>query len=107
MEPSPSRTVPSDWGITARTECRWKTQKSASAGLWKSREVEKSKSRLSHLAWKSRKLRGIPTFPQPLRLLAINRNRTCHLLLKPDVLICHQQSQSFTSTAPSGNLPVL
>src|SRR5215472_6799721 len=91
MEPSPSRTVPSDWGITARTGCRYKTQKSARAGLWKRREVEKSKSRLSHLAWKSRKGRGIPTFPQPRRLLAINLNRTFHLLLKPDILICHQQ----------------
>jgi hypothetical protein len=41
-------------------------------GLWKSREVEKSKSRLSHLAWKSRKKRGITTFPQPRRLREIN-----------------------------------
>jgi hypothetical protein len=32
-------------------------------GLWKRRVVEKSKSRLSHHAWKSRKPRGIPTFP--------------------------------------------
>jgi len=30
--------------------------------LWKRRSVEKSKSRLFHLAWKSRKERGIPTF---------------------------------------------
>ncbi len=36
--------------------------------LWKRREVEKPQSRLSHLAWKSPKVRGIPTFPQ-LRLL--------------------------------------
>src|SRR5215472_17819278 len=102
MEPSPSRTVPSDWGITARTGCRYKTQKSARAGLWKRREVEKSKSRLSHLAWKSRKVRGIPTFPQPRRLLAINRNRTFHLLLNPDILICHQQYFSPQSNQISG-----
>jgi hypothetical protein len=31
----------------------------------------KSKSRLSHRAWKSRIVRGIPTFPQP-RLLLVN-----------------------------------
>jgi len=37
--------------------------------LWKRRSVEKSKSRLFHLAWKSRKKRGIPTFPQPRLLL--------------------------------------
>ena len=30
--------------------------------LWKRRSVEKSKSRLFHLAWKSRNNRGIPTF---------------------------------------------
>jgi hypothetical protein len=38
-------------------------------GLWKSRGLEKSKNRLSHPAWKSRKVRGIPTFPQPRRRL--------------------------------------
>ena len=32
--------------------------------LLKRRSVEKSKSRLSHRAWKSRKVRGIPTFQQ-------------------------------------------
>jgi hypothetical protein len=37
-------------------------QKKIGDGLWKRREVEKSKSRLSHPAWKSRKPRGIPTF---------------------------------------------
>jgi hypothetical protein len=31
----------------------------------------KVKKRLSHPAWKSRKLRGIPTFPQPRRLREI------------------------------------
>lgn len=31
------------------------------------------------------------TFPQPRRLLGINLNRTFHLLLKPDILICYQQ----------------
>src|SRR6516162_9840110 len=33
--------------------------------LWKRRAVEKSNTRLFHRAWKSRKHRGIPTFPQP------------------------------------------
>ena len=41
-------------------------------GLWKRRGVEKSKNRLSHPAWKSRKPRGIPTFPQSRRLREIN-----------------------------------
>jgi hypothetical protein len=35
--------------------------------LWKSRALEKSKTGLSNRAWKSRKRRGIPTFPQPPR----------------------------------------
>src|SRR5690349_15332774 len=56
-------------------------------GLWKRRWVEKSKSRLSHPAWKSRKERGIPTFPQP-RLLLVNLNRTDHVLRKADIFIC-------------------
>src|SRR5262249_44045411 len=43
-------------------------KKAAGDELWKRRSVEKSKTRLFHLAWKSRKPRGIPTFPQ-LRLL--------------------------------------
>ena len=34
---------------------------------WKSQEND-----LSHPAWKSRKPRGIPTFPQPRRLREIN-----------------------------------
>ena len=38
--------------------------KTAAPPQWKRRSVEKSKSRLSHLAWKSRKRRGIPTFPR-------------------------------------------
>jgi len=35
------------------------------------RQAEKSKKRLSRLAWKSRPPRGIPTFPLPRRRLAI------------------------------------
>src|SRR5439155_19547176 len=50
--------------------------KSRRDGLWKRRGVEKSKTQLFHPAWKSRKVRGIPTFPQP-RLLLVHQ-------LKPD-----------------------
>src|ERR1035437_2153924 len=47
---------------------------------WKRRAVEKSKSRLSHRAWKSRKVRGISTFPPPRRLREINETGhfTCY-----------------------------
>src|ERR1019366_4135921 len=37
--------------------------------LWKRRALEKPQSRLFHRAWKSRKVRGIPPFPQRPRLL--------------------------------------
>ena len=39
-------------------------------------------------AWKSRNVRGIPTFPPPRRRREINLNRTFHLLQKADLLIC-------------------
>ena len=61
--------------------------------LWRSRAVEKSQSRLSHRAWKSRTQRGIPTSPQPRRR-ATNLNRTSHLLQKPDIFTCYEQPHS-------------
>src|ERR1019366_10718241 len=60
---------------------------------WKRRAVEKSKSRLSHRAWKSRKVRGIPTFPPPRRLREINQNRTFHLLSHPDISCANDKVQ--------------
>ena len=48
------------------------------AGLWKRCELEKSQSSLFHFAWKSRKPRGIPTFPQP-RLRLVN-SETGHIM---------------------------
>jgi hypothetical protein len=60
--------------------------------LWKRRELEKSNTRLSHRAWKSRKHPGIPTFPPPrLRRLAKPQNRTFHVLQKPDIFTCYRQ----------------
>jgi hypothetical protein len=53
--------------VGGRPQKKWRRD-----GLWKRRGVEKSKNRLSHPAWKSRKPRGIPTFPQPRRLREIN-----------------------------------
>lgn len=93
MGPSRSPTVLSVWVTTARKECRWK--KSAGVGLWRRRKAEKSKNRLSRLAWKSRKPRRIPTFPPPRLRLAIDRNRTFHLLPKPDILICYQHQRFY------------
>src|SRR5260370_42379351 len=60
------------WVASTPRECRCRK---ASAGggqrLWKSRSVETPKQG-SHGAWKSRKERGIPTFPQPRRRRASN-----------------------------------
>jgi len=46
---------------------------------------------------KSRKQRGIPTFPQLRRLREITHNRTFHLLQKPDILICYQHANSLSA----------
>src|SRR5581483_5872556 len=93
MELSRLLTVPSVWGTTVRKECCWKTKKSERVGLWKRRKAEKSKNRLSRLAWKSRKPRAIPTFPQPRLLLAYQpkpdiscATKTGHFNLLPTVL---------------------
>src|SRR5215471_6319001 len=93
MERSRLLTAHSDSVTSARKECLWKKQNAARVGLWKRRRAEKSKNRLSLPAWKSRKKRGIPTFPQPRLRREINLNRTFHLLRKPDILICYEQRQ--------------
>src|SRR5260370_40382900 len=55
------------WVASTPRDCRCR-KASADGGqrLWKSRAVETPKQG-SHGAWKSRKERGIPTFPQPRR----------------------------------------
>jgi hypothetical protein len=58
---------------------------------WKRGAVEKSKSRLSHRAWKSRKVRGIPTFPPPRRLREINP--------KPDISLATKSGRRFNLLA--------
>src|SRR6267154_6370658 len=86
----PSPTDRSDWADTAPKESYCCTQWRGH-GLWKSRGLEKSQNRLSHPAWKSRKMRGIPTFPQPRLRLVNLKNRTDRVLRKPDILICYEQ----------------
>jgi hypothetical protein len=68
LQPRP--TDRTGWAATTHKARLWRKIKRGADGLWKRRGVEKSKNRLSHPAWKSRKTRGIPTFPQPrLRLV--------------------------------------
>src|ERR1700687_2252012 len=93
MERSPSLTDRSAWDATARKEI-YCCQTRPCHGLWKRRGLEKSKNRLSHPAWKSRKVRGIPTFPQPRRRLVNLKNRTDRVLRKPVILICYEQIES-------------
>src|ERR1700678_3090758 len=59
------------WGATTPRVCLGSV--AIGKRLWRSRAVEKSQSRLSHRAWKSRPKRGIPTSPQPRRRRVINR----------------------------------
>jgi hypothetical protein len=58
------------WDVTASNVLPSHPPPTKHAKLWKKRAVEKPKSRLFHHAWKSRKVRGIPTFPQLRPLLA-------------------------------------
>src|ERR1700674_5712940 len=58
------------WGATTPRVCLGSV--AIGKRLWRSRAVEKSQSRLSHRAWKSRPKRGIPTSPQPRRRRVIN-----------------------------------
>src|SRR5271170_1248724 len=58
------------WGATTPRGCLGSV--AIGKRLWRSRAVEKSQSRLSHRAWKSRAKRGIPTSPQPRRRRVIN-----------------------------------
>src|SRR5713226_6784720 len=82
------------WDASTRRARLWRRQSRRREGLWKRRGLEKSKSRLSHPAWKSRKLRGIPTFPQPRRRQVKLLNRTFHVLQKADILTCYGQGAS-------------
>src|SRR5258708_36440714 len=68
------------WVATTYKASPWARQNGRTKGRWKSRAVEKSKNRLSHRAWKSRKVRGIPSFPPARRLLEINETGhfTCY-----------------------------
>src|SRR5271165_4103814 len=69
-EPSASPTGRIGWAVIAPKAWPSRQRKlRRPKTLWKRRSVEKSKNRLFHRAWKSRKVRGIPTFPQRRRLL--------------------------------------
>ena len=57
------------------------TQNAPAKTPWKRRAVEKSQKRLSHRAWKSRPVRGIPTFPPRRRLLVYEESQKP----KPDI----------------------
>src|SRR6202453_1827765 len=59
------------WGATTPRVCLGSV--AIGKRLWRSRAVEKSQSRLSHRAWKSRPKRGIPTYTQTRRRRVINR----------------------------------
>jgi len=69
-------------------------------GLWKRCEAEESKQRLSRLAGKSRKHRGIPTFPQPRRLLAYQPKSDISLATKTGHFNLLPTEESWSELAP-------
>src|SRR5712691_7759874 len=92
------------WDASTRRARLWRRQSRRREGLWKRRGLEKSKSRLSHPAWKSRKLRGIPTFPQPRRRQVKLLNRTFHVLQKADILTCYGHGSCQSPAASDGSV---
>jgi hypothetical protein len=71
---------PTAWVAMTSAAVRFSMGNWRPARPWKRRALEKSKNRLSQRAWKSRKVRGIPTFPPPRRLREINETGhfTCY-----------------------------
>src|SRR5579863_526084 len=78
MKPGVFGTGRMSWADTTRKDGRGRANRGGIAGerLWKSRSVETQQQGF-HCAWKSRKGRGIPTFPQPRRRRSFD--------LKPDI----------------------
>src|SRR5467141_1911754 len=102
MKPGVFGTGRMSWAVTTRKDGRGGANRSVIAGerLWKSRSVETQRQG-SHCAWKSRKGRGIPTFPQPRRRRSID--------LKPDIS-CATKTGHFnllTTQPQNARLPCL
>src|SRR5258708_27244908 len=75
------------WAVSTPQECRcWKPLRGGGERLWKSRSVETQRQG-SHCAWKSRKGRGIPTFPQP-------RRRVLYVELESGHITCYKNRTS-------------
>jgi hypothetical protein len=71
-DPAMDRTA---WVAMTSAAVQFSTGNWRPARPWKRRALKKSKNRLSHRAWKSREVRGIPTF----------RLGGCERLTKPDI----------------------
>src|SRR5271167_3492324 len=69
MGTSASPTDRTGWAVIAPKVQPSRQRKTRRKTLWKRRTVEKSEERLFPRAWKSRQVRGIPTFPQRPRRL--------------------------------------
>src|SRR6266540_2485600 len=108
MDQSACRTDRIGWADTAHKVRPGLQIKSRRDGLWKRRGVEKSNNRLFHPAWKSRKVRGIPTFPQPrLRLDNLKPDRSCATKTGHFNLLrtsCESSGRSILAV-PSSHLP--
>src|SRR5258708_34892155 len=83
------------WAVATPQECRcWKPLRGGGERLWKSRSVETQRQG-SHCAWKSRKGRGIPTFPQP-------RRRVLYVELESGHITCYKNRTSSRANNSKG-----
>src|SRR5258708_3575587 len=87
------------WAVSTPQECRcWKPLRGGGERLWKSRSVETQRQG-SHCAWKSRKGRGIPTFPQP-------RRRVLYVELESGHITCYKNRTSSRANNREIGIPV-
>src|SRR5580658_468219 len=94
------------WGATTPRVCLGSV--AIGPRLWISRAVEKSQSRLSHRAWKSRPKRGVPTSPQPRRRRVLNSQPDNSLTTKtgPFNLLRTERRDRRESSAATGGFAI-
>src|SRR5208283_312436 len=103
MGASASPTDRTGWAVIAPKVQPSRQRKTRRKTLWKRRTVEKSEERLFPRAWKSRQVRGIPTFPQRPRRLDDEESQKP----KPDISLATKSGHFnlLRTTAVSGRIP--
>src|SRR5208282_5201739 len=99
MGASASPTDRTGWAVIAPKVQPSRQRKTRRKTLWKRRTVEKSEERLFPRAWKSRQVRGIPTFPQRPRRLDDEESQKP----KPDISLATKSGHfNLLRTPPTG-----